>query len=146
MGRVFSVSVVLLLGLGIFSTPLSAQSGSGNRDRGFQLEQNFPNPFNPVTRIPFVLRDESFRDGKPAEVTIRIYNVLRQLVAVPTALDHPSGNATPVERLEYTTPGRHVAYWDGLDKDGRKVASGIYFVLMWVNGAQGPPLKVTVAK
>jgi hypothetical protein len=146
MRRVFGVGVVLLLGFGILSTPVSAQSGSGNRDRGFQLEQNFPNPFNPVTKIPFILRDEAFRDGKQAVVTIRVYNVLRQLVAVPTALDHPSGNATPVEHLEYVTPGRHVAYWDGLDKDGRKVASGIYFVLMWVNGEQAPPLKVTVRK
>jgi len=146
MGRVFGVGVVLLLGFGILSTPVSAQSGSGSRDRGFQLEQNFPNPFNPVTRIPFVLREEMFRDGTPVVVTVRVYNVLRQLVAVPTALDHPSGNAAPVEHLEYTTPGRHVAYWDGLDKDGRKVASGIYFVLMWVNGEQAPPLRVSVAK
>ena len=146
MGRLIGVGVVLLLGFGILSTPVSAQSGSGNRDRGFQLEQNFPNPFNPVTRIPFVLREEMFEDGKPAVVTIRVYNVLRQLVAVPTALDHPSGNATPVEHLEYGTPGRHVAYWDGLDKDGRKVASGIYFVLMWVNGQSPLMMKVTVAK
>jgi hypothetical protein len=146
MGRFMSVGVVLLLGFGILSTPVSAQSGSGNRDRGFQLEQNFPNPFNPVTRIPFTLREELFEVGKPVVVTVRVYNVLRQLVAVPTALDHPSGNATPVEHLEYATPGRHVAYWDGLDRDGRKVASGIYFVLMWVNGEQGPPRKITVAK
>lgn len=145
MGRVFSVGVVLLLGFGIFSTPVSAQSGSGNRG-GFKLEQNFPNPFNPVTRIPFTLGEELFRNGKPAEVTIRVYNVLRQLVAVPTALDHPSGNATPVERLEYATPGRHMAYWDGLDKDGRKVASGIYFVLMSVNGEPPLVVKITVAK
>ena len=145
MRRVFSVGVVLLLGFGIFSTPVSAQSGSGNRG-GFQLEQNFPNPFNPTTRIPFTLGEELFRDGRPVVVTIRVYNVLRQLVAVPTALDHPSGNATPVDHLEYTTPGRHVAYWDGLDKDGRKVASGLYFVLMWVNGEQGPPIRVTVKK
>lgn len=146
MGRVFGVGVVLLLGFGIFSTPVTAQTGSGNRDRGFQLEQNFPNPFNPVTRIPFVLREELFQGGKPVAVTIRVYNVLRQLVAVPTALDHPSGNATPVEGLEYATPGRHVAYWDGLDKDGRKVASGLYIVSLWVNGRQAPPIRITVEK
>ena len=145
MRRVFSVGVVLLLGFGIFSTPVSAQSGSGNRG-GFQLEQNYPNPFNPTTKFPFTLGDELFTGGQPVEVTIRVYNVLRQLVAVPTALDHPSGNATPVEHLEYVTPGRHVAYWDGLDKDVRKVASGIYFVYMWVNREKPVVKKITVAK
>jgi hypothetical protein len=145
MRRVLSVGVVLLLGFGIFSTPVSAQAGSGNRG-GFQLGQNYPNPFNPTTKIPFVLSEELFRGGKPAVVTIRVYNVLRQLVAVPTALDHPSGNATPVEHLEYVTPGRHVAYWDGLDKDGRKVASGIYFVYMWVNREKPQVAKIIVAK
>ncbi len=145
MRRVFSVGVVLLLGFGIFSTPVSAQSGSGNRG-GFQLEQNYPNPFNPTTKFPFTLGDELFMGGQPVEVTIRVYNVLRQLVAVPTALDHPSGNATPVEHLEYVTPGRHVAYWDGLDKDGRKVASGIYFVYMWVNREKPQVAKIIVAK
>jgi len=145
MRRVFGVGVVLLLGFGIFSTPVSAQSGSGNRG-GFQLEQNYPNPFNPTTKFPFKLGDELFKDGQPVEVTIRVYNVLRQLVAVPTALDHPSGNATAVEHLEYVTPGRHVAYWDGLDKDGRKVASGIYFVYMWVNREKPQVAKIIVAK
>lgn len=146
MRRLLCVGVILLLGFGASTTRAEAQSSSNSRDRGFQLEQNFPNPFNPVTRIPFGLGEELFQDGKPVRVTIRIYSVLRQLVAVPTALNHPAGNGAAIENLEYMSPGLHLAYWDGLDKDGRKVASGVYIVQLEVNGRKAAPLKITVAK
>jgi hypothetical protein len=146
MRRVFGVGIVLLLGLGVFASPMMAQSSSSGRDRSFGLQQNFPNPFNPETWIPFDLREALFRDGKPAVVTIRVYNVLHQLVVVPTALNHPAGNGAAVQNLEYATPGTHLAYWDGLDKNGRKVASGLYYVVLEVNGRRAPPIKITVAK
>lgn len=148
MRRTLGVSVVLLLAFGLLASPAFGQSGNpGRQDRPGGLRQNYPNPFNPVTNIPFELASNLFVDGKPAVVTIRILNLLRQLVAIPLALDHPAGNRTPVERLQYTMPGEHVAYWDGLDKDGRKVASGLYLVLLEVNGRPyDKPLKITVAK
>jgi len=146
MRRTLGVGIVLLLGFLVFAGPTSAQSGTQSRDRGFQLQQNFPNPFNPETRIPFGLQDDLFRDGKRVVVTIRIYNVLHQLVAIPTALNHPAGNGAAVENLEYTTPGTHLAYWDGLDVNGRKVASGLYIVSLEVNGRRATPIKITVAK
>ncbi len=146
MRRTLGVGIVLLLGLMVFATPTMAQSGTQDRDRGFQLQQNFPNPFNPETRIPFGLQEDMFRDGKPVVVTIRIYNVLHQLVAIPTALNHPAGNGAAVENLDYTTPGTHLAYWDGLDVRGRKVASGLYIVSLEVNGRRATPIKITVAK
>jgi hypothetical protein len=146
MRRLLGVGVVLLLGFGLFATPMTAQTGNSTRDRGFQLQQNFPNPFNPETTIPFDLFPAMFENGKPVVVTIRIFNVLHQPVVVPTALNHPAGNGTAVESLEYATPGTHLAYWDGLDKDGRKVASGLYYVLLEVNGRRATPIKITVAK
>jgi hypothetical protein len=77
-------------------------------------------------------------------VSVRIYNVLQQFVATPTALSHPSGQA-PLVDLEYVTPGRYEAYWDGLDQSGREVASGIYFVQLTVNGATAV-MRMYVAK
>ena len=113
--------------------PPSSSGPAGQQESGFRLGQNYPNPFNPETRIPFDLLDGLFSDGGTAVVSVRIFNVLQQFVAIPTALSHPSGQA-PVVDLEYMSPGRYEAYWNGLDQSGREVASGIYFVQLTVNG------------
>ncbi len=136
MRRTLGVLSVLLLSCGALAT-LSAQEAGRDppgRANGFQLEQNYPNPFNPETKIPFVLSEELFADGRPAVVTLRIYNLLQQMVAVPVALGHPSGEGVQVRDLEYTQPGRYEAFWDGTDLSGRQVASGIYFMQLTVNG------------
>jgi hypothetical protein len=75
------------------------------------LLQNFPNPFNPETWIPYQLREGS-------EITIRIYSASGELVR---ELD-----------LGYRSAGFYVsrdraAYWDGRNKRGEQVASGVYF-------------------
>lgn len=133
------VGTILLLGLVLWPGSLHpqqtvVQTGSTARERGFRLEQNYPNPFNPSTRIPFVLGDGLFVQGDPVVISIRIYNVLQQLVAIPTALNHPQGNSVRVDRLVYQSAGRHEAYWDGLDMQGRTVASGVYYLQLVVNG------------
>lgn len=104
--------------------------------RGVALEQNYPNPFRDETRIPFVLGPDLFQEGRPAVVTVRIYNVLRQLVAVPIALDHPSAAGQPALELSFDAPGRYLLYWDGRDRSGQPVSSGIYFCQIIANGAQ----------
>lgn len=135
MRRGFCVGVVLLLaGLALPSHAVGQETDPPVRDSGFRLGQNYPNPFNPETRIPFRLEEPLFETGRPVRVTLRIYNVLQQLVAIPTALNHPQGNGVPVLNLEYDTPGEKVAYWDGHDMDGREVASGIYYMQLIVNG------------
>lgn len=145
MRRLIGVGVVLLLGLVALPAATSAQNSQAGREPKFQLEQNYPNPFNPTTRIPFTLNAALFEGGQAVTVSIRIYNVLSQLVAVPTALDHPGGSALPVNDLQYTSPGTKVAYWDGLDQQGRKVASGVYIYQLVVNGERAPPQKMVVA-
>jgi hypothetical protein len=75
------------------------------------LLQNFPNPFNPETWIPYQLRDAT-------EVVISIYNAAGEMVR---ELD-----------LGHRQPGLYVsqdraAYWDGRNKFGATVASGVYF-------------------
>ncbi len=75
------------------------------------LAQNFPNPFNPETWIPYQL-------SKPTEVTISIHNIAGQLVRTLDLGLQPVGS--------YMTPST-AAYWDGKNAVGEHVSSGIYF-------------------
>ncbi|TVR65127.1 MAG: hypothetical protein EA422_04880 [Gemmatimonadales bacterium] len=133
--------------------PLNGEAASQERvdddqaaaQAGFKLEQNYPNPFNPATRIPFELFDEVFVEGQPARVSMRIYNILLQFVASPTALNHPLGDRAPVVELEYTRPGRHEAFWDSRDRNGAQVPSGVYILEMTVNG-RSQNLKMFVSR
>ena len=114
--------------------PLPDDEGDGGEDVGFTLGQNYPNPFNPETRIPFELSERLFATGEPAAVSIRIFNILQQFVAAPVAMGFMGGQGLPMMQLEYTSPGRYEAYWDGRDRNGNQVASGVYFAQMVVNG------------
>lgn len=75
------------------------------------LFQNFPNPFNPETWIPFQLA----ADG---DVTIMIHDVNGSLVR-KLALGYVEAN-TYIRRTD-------AAYWDGRDRWGEPAASGVYF-------------------
>lgn len=136
MRRTLGVLSVLLLLFGAWTTLSAQETGRAPAEQGngFQLEQNYPNPFNPETKIPFVLSEDLFVDGRPAVVSLRIFNLLQQMVAVPVALGHPEGEGVPLRDLEYFQPGRYEAFWDGTDQTGRQVASGIYFMQLTVNG------------
>lgn len=102
--------------------------------KGFSLEQNSPNPANPGTFIYFNLEQSLFANGESRVVSIRILNIFRQLIAVPTAVGHPRGQTVPVMNLRYTEPGRKSARWDGKDTNGRVVPSGIYYCELVVDG------------
>ncbi|MCF7918937.1 MAG: FG-GAP-like repeat-containing protein [Candidatus Cloacimonetes bacterium] len=68
---------------------------------------NYPNPFNPSTRIEFELMES-------AEVELAVYNLKGQLV-------------TLLEQGEMSA-GRHFVDWDGRSgQSGQSVSSGIYF-------------------
>ena len=135
MRRQNCVLFLLLSILGLTISASGQQVGpDGKQDSGFHLEPNYPNPFNPETKIPFVLFADLFVDGEPVVVSIRIFNVLQQFITAPTALNHPHGEGVLVLDLEYPYPGRFEAYWDGRDERGRQVASGVYFVQLTVNG------------
>ena len=75
------------------------------------LAQNFPNPFNPETWIPYQL-------SKATEVSIDIYDVSGRLVRSLDLGWQSVGS--------YMTPSS-AAYWDGRNAVGERVASGIYF-------------------
>jgi len=75
------------------------------------LLPNYPNPFNPETWIPYQL-------AKPADVSVSIYAADGKLVR-SLALGHKQAGI-------YSDKSR-AAYWDGKNKQGEPVASGIYF-------------------
>jgi hypothetical protein len=75
------------------------------------LLQNFPNPFNPETWIPFQLKQDS-------DVAIKIYSATGELVRELDLGTKPAGMYVSQDRA---------AYWDGKNKFGIPVASGIYF-------------------
>lgn len=145
MRRTLGVLSVLLC---LFSAAdgVHAQEARSGQANGFQLGQNYPNPFNPETTIPFTLGEDLFADGRPVVVSIRIFNILTQLVAHPVALDHPSGEGVEIDQLEYTRPGRYEGFWDGTDQSGRTVASGIYLMQLAVNGQKPLTRKMYVLK
>jgi len=70
------------------------------------LRQNFPNPFNPTTRIAFGL-------AAPSNVSLRIYDASGRLVRALVDEQRAAGNYSEL--------------WDGRDSNGSAVASGIYF-------------------
>ncbi len=78
----------------------------------YVLEQNYPNPFNPTTTLKYGLKET-------ADVTIRIYNVLGQMVK------------TLVNAKQ--TAGFKEVTWDGTNDFGVKVASGIYIYRLNAN-------------
>jgi hypothetical protein len=102
------------------------------------LGQNYPNPFNPETRIPFTIGDAPTcsESGRQYKVTLRVYNLLSQLVAVPVLQGGTGGVAggQPLESVLLTC-GQYTAYWDGKYLNStREVASGIYMYKLEVDG------------
>ena len=71
----------------------------------YQLAQNYPNPFNPTTQISF-----SLKIAGNTELTV--YNALGQKVI--TLINNEM------------TAGAHNVQWNGLDANGKAVATGVY--------------------
>jgi hypothetical protein len=93
------------------------------------LGQNYPNPFYPETRIPFSLACGEGGAGDHV-VSLRIYNVLAQLVAIPVI----EGAGEPADNLKLPC-GSFVAFWDGkVRRTGRDAASGTYIYELVVDG------------
>ena len=72
----------------------------------YGLSQNYPNPFNPSTTIGFALPTGS-------EIKLEIYNLKGELTTTLATGRYAAGN--------------HSVLWDGRNKSGDDVASGIYF-------------------
>lgn len=115
-------AVVSLGLLAAVPATLTAQDGPA---RSVRLGQNYPNPFNATTTIPFELSEDWFVDGHRPVVSLRIYNVLAQLVAIPIL--RGSEQAVNELGLSWNGSGRFEAYWDGrYGRTGWVAASGVY--------------------
>jgi len=82
----------------------AVSNASALLSQNYQLMQNFPNPFNPVTTI-------SYNMPKAGSVKISIFNSLGQLISQPVN--------------EFKNAGTHITYFDGSN-----YAAGIYFYTM----------------
>lgn len=89
-----------------------------------KLEQNSPNPFNPVTKIRFAV-------SKDSKVALRVYNVRGQLVKTLAN--------------EQMAQGMHEVNWDGRDANGSHVASGVYYAKVASDG-NTDVIKMVMAK
>ncbi|MCK5527077.1 MAG: PKD domain-containing protein [Candidatus Latescibacteria bacterium] len=86
------------------------------RPAKYGLAQNTPNPFNAQTRMAFDL-------SATGRVDLSIYNLSGQRVR--TLVD------------EWRESGSYSAVWDGKDRLGREVASGLYLIRIEVNDFVG---------
>ena len=84
----------------------SKESNSEIIPNSFELYQNFPNPFNPITTIKFNMPKSEF-------INLTIYNIkgqkIRNLIN------------------EFKNFGDHKISWDGKNNFGESVPTGIYF-------------------
>lgn len=85
----------------------------------FTLSANYPNPFNPGTRIEFQVPERS-------RVMLRVFDLLGRAVKTLVDGDFPATGGTP-----------YFALWDGTDESGRRVASGVYVYRMDAIGESG---------
>jgi choice-of-anchor B domain-containing protein len=79
-----------------------------------RLLASYPNPFNPATTIAYEL-------DRDARVALAVYDTRGHLVRVLS-----DGRAQA---------GRHETRWDGIDEQGLRAASGVYFVRLTMDAA-----------
>ncbi len=86
----------------------------------FELKQNYPNPFNPTTIIGYSVHEPGF-------VRLRIFDL--------------TGAEINTLYNGHKSPGTHSVVWDGTDRLGRQVSSGVYFYQITfqptANGSEG---------
>lgn len=73
--------------------------------QGYRLSQNYPNPFNSGTTIKYHL-------PKAGKVSVEVYDISGQEIRVLVDGEN--------------TAGEHQVIWDGRDRYGNQVPSGLY--------------------
>jgi hypothetical protein len=83
-----------------------ASDTAGSEPDELSLDQNYPNPMNPVTTI-------SFRIPHSGHVSLRIFDVRGRLVRTVVDGELPAGG--------------HESRWDGRTRSGEMAGSGVYY-------------------
>ncbi|HEY3155416.1 MAG TPA: FlgD immunoglobulin-like domain containing protein [Candidatus Eisenbacteria bacterium] len=109
------------LGFGYIRINSQTRGGAGSL---VAMEQNSPNPFNPVTKFSFAI-------NKPGNVSVRVFNTRGELVRTIVNQWFPQG--------------QHEVSWDGKTASGGRAPSGIYFIKTDSNGASDM-IKAVMAK
>ncbi|MBU0712439.1 right-handed parallel beta-helix repeat-containing protein, partial [bacterium] len=89
---------------------VSLQGQPGLIPERYALHQNYPNPFNSRTVIPYDVPRE-------ADVSLVIYDLLGKEVV-------------RIKDRQFHQPGKYRCEWNGMDRNGVAISSGIYFVRM----------------
>ena len=114
-----------------------------------KMGQNYPNPFNPEAWIDFDIGGypTCSEPGKQYRVSLKVYNVLAQVVAVPDVVKASSGVARGQLKNIQLPCGHYTAYWNGKYLGtSREVSSGIYIWALEVDGDKVTAVRSTVAK
>ena len=143
-----SVLLTMLLVAGAISPPSIQAQAPAERprfetNRGFYFDKGLGGPVRPEMSIPFYLEEKRFENSSRAVVSMRIYNVLKQPIAIPILRDDVTGQQAEVLNLPILQPGRKIAYWNGKDLTGATVATGVYYCELQV-GDQTATLKLVV--
>ena len=117
VGKVTEYKIPILLEGSVFYFAVTAYDSAGNESGysneviikksnvPFLLGSNYPNPFNPITCIPYSLPQKVF-------INLAIYDILGRRVKLLENGEKPAGNYQVV--------------WDGTDGKGVPVATGLY--------------------
>jgi hypothetical protein len=99
--------------------------------RSVVLNQNFPNPFNPMTMITFGV-PQGENEAAPRSVSMMLYDTRGRLVRLLLQRE--------------LVPGYYSISWDGKDEAGSTSPSGVFFYVLSVDGEALLPRKMILAR
>lgn len=121
--------------------PVEIKAEALSSQAGWALLQNYPNPFNPVTSVQYSVisaqapttSSQYSIDSEQSlpRITLKIYNILGE--EVRTLVNEPK------------RPGYYTVTWDGRDRAGAPLPSGVYFCRMEADG-RSQTVKMTLTK
>ncbi|MFB3056903.1 MAG: T9SS type A sorting domain-containing protein [Ignavibacteriaceae bacterium] len=91
--------------------PTSVSDDNGTQPQGFNLYQNFPNPFNPTTKISFTIDERSSKGDMNENVKLIVYNLL--------------GNNVSTLINDFKPAGTYEVVFDASG-----LSSGVYFYML----------------
>ncbi|TDI92984.1 MAG: M20/M25/M40 family metallo-hydrolase [Caldithrix sp.] len=115
MSQVHKIAQLVLATVASLPSPVTSIKSPEKLPLDFTLFQNYPNPFNAGTRINYQLQS-------PGKVDLAVYNLQGQKIV----------------RLvdDIQSSGEHAAVWDGKNKQGRRLPSGVYLYRLRAGGRQ----------